>query len=71
MLTGTVLGGWQMARAALKIVNGTASVDADFAEAKISTTRFYAQHILPRSRALHAAATAGSDALMMLPEDAF
>ena len=71
MLTGTVLGGWQMARAALKIVNGTAAVDSDFAEAKIATTRFYAQHILPRSRALRAAATAGSDALMMLPEDAF
>ncbi len=71
MLTGTVLGGWQMARAALKIVNGAAIVDEDFAAAKIATTRFYAQHILPRSRAMHAAATAGSDALMMLPEDAF
>jgi alkylation response protein AidB-like acyl-CoA dehydrogenase len=71
MLAGTVLGGWQMARAALQIVDGAASVDADFATAKIATTRFYAQHILPRSRALHAAATAGSDALMSLPEDAF
>lgn len=71
MLAGTVAGGWQMARAALAVVDGAASDDPEFAKAKLMTAQFYAKHVLPRSRALHAAATAGSNALMMLPEDSF
>ena len=71
MLAGIVFGGWQMARAALAIVNGAASDDAAFAEAKIRTVRFYAQHIMPRASGLADAAMAGADSVMGLPEESF
>jgi len=71
MLAGTVIGGWQTARAALAITAGASSDDAAFAAAKITTAQFYAQHILPRARGLHAAATVGSHVLMALPEESF
>ena len=71
MLIGTVLGGYQMARAARAIVDGAASDDAEFAQAKLCTARFYATHILSRSAAYRAAAIAGSDVLMSMPEEAF
>ncbi len=71
MLAGVVCGGWQMARAALAIVRGAAADDPAFADAKLATSLFYAQHILPRAGALQAAATAGSDELMALAEESF
>lgn len=71
MLAGTVIGGWQMARAALAITAGASSKDPAFAAAKITTARFYAQHVLPRTRGLQAAATVGSHTLMTLPEESF
>tara|TARA_R110002096_G_scaffold6409_1_gene29649 strand:+ start:7203 stop:8978 length:1776 start_codon:yes stop_codon:yes gene_type:complete len=71
MLTGVVVGGWQMARASLAVANGSCSNDQAFAESKLATAGFYATHVLPRAHGLHAAATAGSDVLMTLPEDSF
>ena len=71
MLAGTVCGGWVLAVSALKAVDGGIAGDGDFAAAKVATAEFYAQHILPRSGALRAAATAGSDVLMNLSADAF
>jgi 3-(methylsulfanyl)propanoyl-CoA dehydrogenase len=71
MLTGTVVGGWQMALAALAITKGAASDDRAFADAKLVTARFYGQHILPRAHGFAAAAMAGSDAIMALAEESF
>jgi alkylation response protein AidB-like acyl-CoA dehydrogenase len=71
MLAGTVVGGWQMARSALAIVNGAASDDLAFADAKLLTVRFYAQHIMPKARGLADAAMAGADSVMELPEESF
>jgi len=71
MLAGTVVGGWQMARAALAIVEGAASDDPIFAEGKLQTVRFYAQHIMPKARSLADAAMVGADAVMGLAEEAF
>jgi acyl-CoA dehydrogenase len=71
MLAGTVVGGWQMARAALAIVKGAASDDPIFAEGKLQTVRFYAQHIMPKARSLADAAMVGADAVMGLAEEAF
>jgi acyl-CoA dehydrogenase len=71
MLTGIVVGGWQMARAALAVVNGAASDDAAFAEAKLVTTRFYAQQIMPKAVSFAAAAMAGADSVMRLSEESF
>ena len=71
MLTGIVVGGWQIALAALAITKGAASDDIAFADAKLVTARFYGQHILPRAQGLAAAAMAGTDAIMALAEESF
>jgi len=71
-LTGTVVGGWLMARSALaahrKLPN---SKDRPFLEAKIITARFYADHILPRANAFLPEITRGSGSVMALPEESF
>ncbi len=71
MLAGVVVGGWQLARAALAIVSGSVSEDAEFAAAKLVTARFYARHILPRACGYKDAAIAGSDVIMALPKSQF
>ena len=71
MLAGIVVGGWQMARAALAITNGAAADDASFADSKLLTVRFYAQHIMPKAGAYHDAATAGANSVMAFSEDQF
>lgn len=71
MLAGIVVGGWQMARSALAVVNGASADDASFAKAKLQTVRFYAQHIMPRAGGLADAAMAGADSVMGLPEESF
>ena len=48
-LTGTVVGGWLMARSALAARRrATDGGERAFLDAKIATARFYADHILPR-----------------------
>jgi len=73
MLAGTVIGGWQMGRAAeiahRKLAENDG--DADFYKAKIITAKFYAEQILPRSAAFFDASTSGSSLAMDLPEDQF
>ena len=69
MLFGTVIGGYQMARAVLAVANGAAADDAAFATAKKQTADFYATHILSRSSGYRAAATAGSDVVMAISEE--
>ena len=71
MLTGIVVGGWQMALAALAITRGAASDDQAFADAKLITARFYGEHILPRAHGFRAAAMAGADTVMALAEESF
>jgi len=73
MLAGTVLGGWQMARAALAVGNESSSVAGDkaFCEAKLITAQFYAEQIMPRADTYLLAGTAGTDALMAMPEESF
>jgi hypothetical protein len=71
MLAGTVLGGWQMARAALTVTGPSTKADARFCESKLITTRFYMSSILPRSSAYRHAATAGSESVMAMPEELF
>lgn len=59
MLTGYVLGGWHMARAALVCVD-PANVSDGFMQNKLATAVFYAGHILPRVQAQLAAMQAGA-----------
>jgi butyryl-CoA dehydrogenase len=72
-LAGIVLGGWQMARAALiaeqKLQAGEG--DAKFYRAKIGTARFFADHILSQASGYRTAIVAGSAGVMALSEDQF
>src|SRR4051812_13681373 len=71
-LWGTVAGGWQMARAALiaerRLADGG---DADFYRAKIATARFYSEHILPLTAALHSEVVRGAGSVLALEEAQF
>ena len=72
-LWGTVTGGWLMAKSALaakaKLADGEGN--ANFLKAKIVTARFYGEQILPRAATYKAGATAGSETVMAMAEDAF
>jgi acyl-CoA dehydrogenase len=72
-LWGVVAGGWQMARAAqiaaAKIVAGDA--DAAFYRAKLTTARFYADHVLSQAAWLQHQIVGGSAAVMRLDDDGY
>jgi alkylation response protein AidB-like acyl-CoA dehydrogenase len=69
-LMGIVAGGWQMARAALA-AEKKVSEDKAFYEAKIATTRFYADHVLVQAPALRNTVVNGAAGVMALTEDQF
>jgi alkylation response protein AidB-like acyl-CoA dehydrogenase len=72
-LAGLVLGGWQMARAALiaeqKLVSGEG--DVSFYKAKIGTARFFADHLLSAAQGLRSSIVEGSAGVLALTEDQF
>ncbi|WP_151636915.1 acyl-CoA dehydrogenase [Noviherbaspirillum aerium] len=72
-MAGIVLGGWQMARAALiaeqRLQAGEG--DARFYAAKVATARFYADHILPQAYAYRTAIIDGGQGVMALAEEQF
>jgi alkylation response protein AidB-like acyl-CoA dehydrogenase len=72
-MAGVVLGGWQMARAALiaeqKLKAGEG--DAKFYQAKIATARFFADHILTQAAGLRTSIIEGSAGVLALSEDQF
>jgi alkylation response protein AidB-like acyl-CoA dehydrogenase len=72
-LAGIVLGGWQMARAAIiareKLDAG--APDASFYQAKIGTARFFADHILSQAPGLCSAIVDGSAGVLALNVDQF
>jgi butyryl-CoA dehydrogenase len=72
-LAGIVLGGWQMARAALVAERKLAAGEGDpaFYRAKIATARFFADHILSQATGLRASIVEGSGAVLALAEDQF
>ena len=71
MLTGTVLGGWQMTRAAVAAQKLLDAGDADssFYQSKIVVSRFYIEQVMPRAKAYLDAVLAGADNIMELPAD--
>jgi hypothetical protein len=69
-LMGIVAGGWQMARAALA-AEKKISEDKPFYEAKIATTRFYADHVLVQAPGLRNTVVNGAAGVMALTEDQF
>ncbi|MFG6414827.1 acyl-CoA dehydrogenase [Roseateles sp. DC23W] len=70
MLAGNLVAGWQLARALLAAEDALAT-DKAFMAAKITTARFYAEHILPRTASLRAAIVDGAHSVTELALDAF
>ncbi len=72
MLAGTVVAGWQMARALMAAEDRLAEgVDAAFMQAKIATCRFYADHILTKAPGLRDSIVDGAEAVTALALEAF
>jgi hypothetical protein len=73
MLAGNLMAGWQMARALLvaedQLAAGTE--DAAFMQSKITTARFYADHILSRTPGMRDAIVDGAEAVTALAAEAF
>jgi hypothetical protein len=72
-LAGIVLGGWQMARAALAAQDklDAGEGDAAFYRAKIATARFFADHILSQAQGLRHAIVEGSAGVLALEVEQF
>jgi alkylation response protein AidB-like acyl-CoA dehydrogenase len=70
MLAGNLVAGWQLARA-LIVAEDALATDKEFMQAKITTARFYAEHILPRTGALRAAIVDGADSVSALSIESF
>ena len=72
MLAGTVVGGWQMARA-LMVAEDRLSlgVEPEFMRAKIATARFYGDHILNKAGGLRDSIVEGAEAVTALALESF
>jgi butyryl-CoA dehydrogenase len=72
-MAGVVLGGWQMARAALAAQARLDAGEGDkaFYQAKIATARFYADHFLTQAPGNRDAIVAGSAGVLALAEEQF
>jgi alkylation response protein AidB-like acyl-CoA dehydrogenase len=72
-LAGIVLGGWQMARAAIvaQCKLDANEGDASFMRAKIATARFFADHFLTQAPGLRTAIIDGSAGVLALDEAQF
>ncbi len=72
MLTGNLVAGWQMGRALLvaeaELAKGN---DAVFMQSKITTARFYADHILTKVPGMRDSIVDGADSVTELALDAF
>ncbi|MBP6652895.1 MAG: acyl-CoA dehydrogenase [Xylophilus sp.] len=76
MLAGNLMAGWQLARALLVAEAALASGDCGdfgptFMQAKITTARFYADHILTRVPGVRDAIVEGAGSVTELPLEAF
>jgi len=72
MLAGTVVAGWQMARALIAAEDRLAEgIDVDFMRAKIATAHFYADHILNKAPGLRDSIVEGADAVTALALESF
>ncbi len=72
MLAGNLVAGWQLGRALLVAQQLSSSgQDVGFMQAKITTARFYADHILAKAPGQRDAIVEGSASVMALALDAF
>jgi len=71
MQAGIVVGGWQMARAAVIASEKLAGGSSEFLQAKVVTAKFYAEQSLPQGAAHAATMRAGSESMMALTPEQF
>ena len=72
MLGGNLMAGWQMARALLVAQEQIAQgVDVAFMQAKITTARFYADHLLSKAPGLRDSIVEGADSVTALALGSF
>jgi 3-(methylthio)propanoyl-CoA dehydrogenase len=72
MLAGNVIAGWQMARSLLTAQEQLAQdVDSAFMQAKITTARFYADHLLTKAPGMRDSIVEGADSVNALALEAF
>jgi hypothetical protein len=72
MLAGNVMAGWQLARSLIAAEEQLAAgVEPDFMRAKITTARFYADHILSRAPGLRDSIVEGAAGVTEMALDAF
>jgi alkylation response protein AidB-like acyl-CoA dehydrogenase len=72
MLAGNLMAGWQMARALLVAEKAVAAGnDVAFMQAKVTTARFYADHILSQAPGVRDAIVDGADSVTAMALDAF
>jgi len=60
---GIVSGGWLMAKSAVGAKRAPAEFDAEFLSEKVTTARFYGEHLLPKANGLVSTIKAGNDLL--------
>ncbi len=72
-LFGTVGGGWMMARAAqiAQCKRAEPGADVGFYDTKVTTARFYCEHILPQAAGFRQTVVAGADSVLALSEAQF
>jgi 3-(methylthio)propanoyl-CoA dehydrogenase len=72
MLAGNLMAGWQLARSLIvaeqKLADG---VEADFMRSKITTARFYADHILSRAAGVRDSIVDGHEGVTAMAVEAF
>jgi hypothetical protein len=72
MLAGNLVAGWQLARSLMVAEDKLAAgEDADFMAAKLTTARFYAEHILARVPGLRDSIVEGGESVNALALEAF
>lgn len=73
MLVGYLAGGWVMVESAIKAQQllNDGEGDVDFLQAKLMTSQFYCEYLLPRTQACLAAVLAGNSTMMTMPEEQF
>nr|CAA6821712.1 MAG: Acyl-CoA dehydrogenase (EC [uncultured Thiotrichaceae bacterium] len=73
MLFGYLAGGWVMVQSAMKAqaLLAAGEGDPEFLKAKLMTSQFYCEQLLPRAKACLSAVLAGSSTMMNMPEEQF
>ena len=75
MLAGNLVAGWQMGRSLLvaqtELANQNHGLDADFMRSKITTARFYADHLLTKAPGMRDSIVDGAECVTALAAEAF